>query len=1738
MPTFSDGDDSVEATKMSDLPIPSLSSPGDMRLYLQNLLDDKEKELQQAGTLGQQLLAQRMELEERTRQLQEMDLEGETADDDDLDVSVRERFRDLAHTIKAWDGENEQLLSLFWEKPLTNGTQLSPASRHMDISRNEVDRSLERSKASTAGPSAVQSSRRAKNAAHRADDVEFAFEIGSGLLTEVRRLQSLLAERDKAIQDMKEEKDDLEKTLEDLRTTLRQQGQSADKFKEENWNLEVSLQELRTQLSDSQASVQRLEGEHKRLTKMLTSAREAADQHKNEAERQQNAFLELKAKHETEVAHSRKHAASLQRDKSDLQQTLDSMKAEAARAKRFPRLGSPLTPNGSVGPDALTPSNADEDDVFGGTTGGASTNNRKRFDNSLFPPEGFGSEFGDSSPEPSPSKPFLAPNHPSNENEALQQRLAHAQRQISTLKGALQREKELRIEYKRKLDSSPGYAIEEEVEEIEEENERPKPRLRLTPYRSGRGRGRGRSKVGLTLIQRLGMAANSPSSEYNGDDDDLHEPSSPPPVPPLPAAFQTESNANKVEQEEEEEPDLQASPSPPIPSNRTSVDGLDPVFANVLRRSASGSSVLSNGSPLHRSVLARTSRGGTLPRRSRGGAAYQETRPPSLVGQPEALADELGLMEPSLDGSLVAEQETLHDIQTAEFGCQTDPEEVLPPPPSPPSPPPPILVSPATTEIAIQVDPEPLPEAVKSDVSLQTDEEVSPILLNVGVQHEVVVPEKVYASSSTNTDPEPEQPQPTLAQAQVQTSTVDVVDVDTQTIPEPASVHIAKVDMDTQTPLPTSVEMEVQTSVLIAEVEVQVDNPPLIEQSLSFGDSSGDTTIHALPASSLLSVDDVHDLDYDSETETGSVLPTDADDYQDARQSMSLTTPTDSMDDFHSIRTVSDNDFSSEDEEDNQSIKASRLPSRQAITAPSSAIDMVEPSPMSPTAFFTPALMYEDKAVSADILEELQFTEPAPEEPKVEHPPEPQPEPKPELKEMSIQTDEWSPPPVATVPPSVSVTVPSPVFASGSGSSSALASGQPLGPSYIHSPIPSPGSSAVPASVPVSVSASFPALASPSDPDPAPVAVLAKVPMSASVSTAPTAAPSPTPVPALIRVSNASQQQRTSIQQFQFISPPSSAGPTTTSLPIVSAPSSNASIRESNATFISRPRTSHSDRRQSIESTLSSVMDDLVSRSRTPSNVPNVIDKSRPPMMLLPPPPRQPPPPNSMLPPPFIPEKRFSHEIPPPRPSSPPPAELIQRATTPTFGSALAVPGSRAFGFRQHGSMPPSQGLRQLPSTSSFRSAANAAARAPLSSPTPSTMSFGVRERERRELSSTSLTSGRQSMGSQRSSISSDHVSEQHSQKRPAATATPDRTMGMDRSGNSTDPAIIHAITQTMIGEFLYKYTRRAIGKGHGSSRHKRFFWVHPYTRTLYWSSADPGSSNVSESSAKSAYIENVRAVLDPNPMPPGIYQYSVVVSTPQREMKFTAPTKERHDIWINALKYLLSRPGAAPVNSPGGAAPAPLSPMSLNGELPDDVSQQPRGISSPQSQRSALSGRTALSVESWNVTPRGQRSQSQLSLGGSMGKRSGTPAAEYLRWAGHDNLHSPTKEYEQIAPQDDDDDVEFELHDDTMSDDGFEGLENVRACCDGRHTVGRSGKIHHHHHHTHTPRDASRSRDQHLDTMVQDAHPPRPASPAWSFRSRAGSSTSHDGGSFFSRFGTRRSAKAVPGISVGAHDQ
>ncbi|KAH9177580.1 hypothetical protein EDB89DRAFT_2218243 [Lactarius sanguifluus] len=1532
MATFSDG---PSHPKSLDFSFHS-SSSDDMRQHLQNLLDGKEKQLQQAAALGERLLAQRVELEERVRLIQEVDADKT----DEVTADIRERYRELADTVRAWDFGIVQLTTAFTHSNV-NGSLPSQSFGVHEPLRDEPERPKPAS-----GSSAAQT-RRAKNAAHRADDVEFAFEIGSGLLTE---------ERDKAIQDMKEEKDDLDKSVENLRGALKSQEQSTDKYKEENWNLEVTLQELRIQFADSQSTVQRLESEHKRLTRQFNKAREATDQHKNEAERLKNGLEELKANHETAIAQARRQAASLQRDKSDLQQSLDTVKAEMARLnRRLPRMGSSMTPEGRERSDLLTPHDREMSDVFST----APSTSRRRGDTSAFSADG---EY-DSSPDVSPSRPFQAPNHPSNEVEALQQRLAHAQRQINTLKSTLQREKELKIEYRKRLDASPAVSdlnTEEYVTDNDTEDGTPgtgKNPRRLGSFRAGRG-GRGRGRT---------------------DDFDAVT-STPPPLPTLPVFF-----GGGAEADDEPEPDYPGEePAADPPSNRGSLDGLDPAFASVLRRSSSSGSLPYNRSPLRQAVVSRT-----LPRRSRGGAAFQEARPASLVGQPEALAAEL--FGTGMDS--VTEAETA--VETAEFGCQTELEVVTS------EPPPPIQITPAApenTDSGVQVDPE-IP---------QPEPEVVVERADTGVQHESIDVPRSYAESSIETDPivEPltipvalHAPPPVTLQAEVQTLSMQTAETAVQTLLVPVP---EKVDVDVQTvSVPSS-------SVLAFEASDDADSASVLNDTIMLPtlphDSSGETTIYGGI--------------FSSEHEPGDG------EFDDT------TTETD----YQSMQTFSDGE-DGEETDDAESIKASMLSYRRDAESSASP-------PPEHVHIDTVLVTYDSQAVQADPPEE-----PAP-IPVSTSVPEPTPEPvsspvseppKAELKEIAVQTDKW-----VSTPPA------SPVH--------------PRGPSLL-GPFKTTSMGA---------------------------------------------------------------------HQFQYIAP-HSPGPAPTGTPTHSVPPSpsavTSGVRDSVATIIPVPRSLTHDRRQSIESALSGA-DDNTPRSRMPVAAPAPVDKSRPPMMMLPPPPRAPPPPNSMLPPQFIPERRVptsstsSHDVAPGRPISPPPPELIQRATTPTFGSLRGgLP-------RQHGSsLPPTaQGLASRPSTHSFRSAANVASHV---MPANVISIFSNRERDRvREMSTTSLQSDR-SLGSGRSSMSSDnHYYPARSQSRATNALPPVGVLPQNGaagpSTRGTDPAILHAITQTMIGEFLYKYTRRTIGKGHGERRHKRFFWVHPYTRTLYWSDADPGSSNVSESSAKSAYIEGVRSVLDPNPLPPGLHQYSVVVSTPFREMKFTAPTKERHDIWLNALQYLLTRPGGmSAINGLDGTnqgpGPSTFSPVARHAELPAEHSQHehrnPQLLASPKSFRSGRS--LHASGDTWGTTSRGQHSTSQLSIGGSIGKRSGTPAAEYLRYPGPEGPYSPTKSFEQ---------GDFELHDGSMSDNGFEGLENVRACCDGLHTVGGNHQHHtHHHHHHHPHKDdppsgRSRVRDGHLDAH---ADPPRPSSPACT--------TSHDGGLFSGklRFGSRRSVKTSTATSA-----
>jgi hypothetical protein len=122
---------------------------------------------------------------------------------------------------------------------------------------------------------------------------------------------------------------------------------------------------------------------------------------------------------------------------------------------------------------------------------------------------------------------------------------------------------------------------------------------------------------------------------------------------------------------------------------------------------------------------------------------------------------------------------------------------------------------------------------------------------------------------------------------------------------------------------------------------------------------------------------------------------------------------------------------------------------------------------------------------------------------------------------------------------------------------------------------------------------------------------------------------------------------------------------------------------------------------------------------------------------------------------------------------------------------------------------------------------------------------------------------------------------------------------------------MIQALTQTMIGEYMWKYTRQRAGTGgrgdgFSGSRHQRYFWVHPYTRTLYWSEQNPTAGAKGAVRAKSVAIDSVEVVDDDNPAPAGAYGKSILVHTPGRTLKLTAPNGLRHETWFGAMSYLL----------------------------------------------------------------------------------------------------------------------------------------------------------------------------------------------------------------------------------------
>ncbi|KNG81951.1 putative nuclear migration protein [Aspergillus nomiae NRRL 13137] len=155
-----------------------------------------------------------------------------------------------------------------------------------------------------------------------------------------------------------------------------------------------------------------------------------------------------------------------------------------------------------------------------------------------------------------------------------------------------------------------------------------------------------------------------------------------------------------------------------------------------------------------------------------------------------------------------------------------------------------------------------------------------------------------------------------------------------------------------------------------------------------------------------------------------------------------------------------------------------------------------------------------------------------------------------------------------------------------------------------------------------------------------------------------------------------------------------------------------------------------------------------------------------------------------------------------------------------------------------------------------------------------------------------------------------------------------------DSTATSVQPtSVVDAIAQTMVGEWMFKYVRRrrsfgGVGESkdnwegrnaeevsaniaNSGSRHKRWVWLAPYERAVMWSSKQPTSGPaLLGKSGRKLTIQSVLDVKDDNPLPKGFdpqnqFSRSILILTPERALKFTATTIERHYVWLTALSFL-----------------------------------------------------------------------------------------------------------------------------------------------------------------------------------------------------------------------------------------
>lgn len=166
-------------------------------------------------------------------------------------------------------------------------------------------------------------------------DIELATEIGQGLLSEVRRMQSLLSEKQTTLNKLTHEKQENQSRIHELVKQLRFKSESEEKLKQDLWDLELAKQELNHHVRQLSAAIQKAQFEQNKRDQQDSLVQKELQSLKQQQEHWQDMLQKTQSDYESKIKQLHESLSQLTQEKETINHQLDQLKQSSYKEQQF-----------------------------------------------------------------------------------------------------------------------------------------------------------------------------------------------------------------------------------------------------------------------------------------------------------------------------------------------------------------------------------------------------------------------------------------------------------------------------------------------------------------------------------------------------------------------------------------------------------------------------------------------------------------------------------------------------------------------------------------------------------------------------------------------------------------------------------------------------------------------------------------------------------------------------------------------------------------------------------------------------------------------------------------------------------------------------------------------------------------------------------------------------------------------------------------------------------------------------------------------------------------------------------------------------------------------------------------------------------------------------------------------------------------------------------------------------------